>query len=278
MTQKTNLNINPYYDDFDPNDQFYKVLFKPGFPVQARELSTLQSILQNQIESFGSHMFKDGSMVIPGNIAYDQEYYSMIIEPEHLGIPVSLYLNELKGLTLTSQTTGVSVVIDDYLYPEDNSQIDTLTIFVKYVNSGSDNVDATMNDGESLITEEPFIYGNTPISAGESVLKLIDDEACFVGSSVSISAGVYFIRGTFVEVAADKIVLNPYDNDPSYRVGLNINEQLLTAKQDESLYDNARGFSNFAAPGADRLKIETTLAKKESVSYTHLTLPTSDLV
>ena len=45
MAQKTNLNISPYYDDFDPNDQFYKVLFKPGFPVQARELSTLQSIL-----------------------------------------------------------------------------------------------------------------------------------------------------------------------------------------------------------------------------------------
>ena len=42
-------------------------------------------------------MFKDGSMVIPGNIAYDQEYYSMIIEPEHLGLPVNLYLDELKG-------------------------------------------------------------------------------------------------------------------------------------------------------------------------------------
>ena len=104
MAQKTNLNISPYYDDFDPNDQFYKVLFKPGFPVQARELSTLQSILQNQVESFGTHMFKDGSMVIPGNIAYDQEYYSMKIEEEHLGTPVSLYLNELKGLKLTSQT------------------------------------------------------------------------------------------------------------------------------------------------------------------------------
>ena len=45
MTQKTNLNISPYYDDFDKDDQFYKVLFKPGFPVQARELTTLQSIL-----------------------------------------------------------------------------------------------------------------------------------------------------------------------------------------------------------------------------------------
>ena len=212
MTQKTNLNISPYYDDFDKDDQFYKVLFKPGFPVQARELTTLQSILQNQLESFGTHMFKDGSMVIPGNIAYDPDYYSIKIEREHLGVPVSLYLDELKGKKLTSDVTGVSVVIDNYLYPEDNSQIDTLTIFVKYVNSGPDNVDLSMNDGENLITDESFVYGNTSISAGETVLKLIDQEACFVGSAVAISSGVYFIRGNFVEVASDKIVLNPYDN------------------------------------------------------------------
>ena len=31
---------------------------------------------------------------------------------------------------------------------------------------------------------------------------------------------------------------------------------------DSSLNDNARGFSNFAAPGADRLKISTSLTKK----------------
>ena len=94
MTQKTNLNISPYYDDFDPNDQFYKVLFKPGFPVQARELTTLQSGLQNQLESFGSHIFKDGSMVIPGGISYNDNYYSIKIEEEHLGIPVTLYLDQ----------------------------------------------------------------------------------------------------------------------------------------------------------------------------------------
>ena len=61
MPQKTNLNISPYYDDFNKEDKFYKVLFKPGFPVQARELTQSQSILQNQIESFGSHIFKDRS-------------------------------------------------------------------------------------------------------------------------------------------------------------------------------------------------------------------------
>ena len=66
-----------------------------------------------------------------------------------------------------------------------------------------------------------------------------------------------------MKLTAEKIVLNPYDFDPSYRVGLNIDEQLVTAKDDDSLYDNARGFSNFAAPGADRLKIKTNLFKKE---------------
>ena len=90
MPQKTNLNISPYYDDFNKEDKFYRVLFKPGFPVQARELTTLQSSLQNQIESFGSHIFKDGSMVIPGNINFDNTYYSVRIKNTHLGIPVEL--------------------------------------------------------------------------------------------------------------------------------------------------------------------------------------------
>ena len=77
MAQKTNLNISPYYDDFDSEKNFYKVLFRPGYPGQARELTTLQSILQNQVESFGSHIFKEGSVVLPGNIAFDGQFYSV---------------------------------------------------------------------------------------------------------------------------------------------------------------------------------------------------------
>ena len=50
MPQKTNLNVSPYFDDFEESKNYQKVLFKPGSPVQARELTTLQTILQNQIE------------------------------------------------------------------------------------------------------------------------------------------------------------------------------------------------------------------------------------
>ena len=70
MPQQTNLNVAPYFDDYDSSDDFYRVLFKPGFPVQARELTTLQSILQNQIERHVNQMFKEGARVIPGQISF----------------------------------------------------------------------------------------------------------------------------------------------------------------------------------------------------------------
>ena len=37
---------------------------------------------------------------------------------------------------------------------------------------------------------------------------------------------------------------------------------IIGSKDDDSLYDNAKGFTNFAAPGADRFKIGLTLTKK----------------
>ena len=267
MPQKTNLNISPYYDDFDKEDKFYKVLFKPGFPVQARELTTLQSSLQNQIESFGSHIFKDGSMVIPGNIVFDQQYYSVRINNTHLGIPVSLYLEQLKGLRLRGEQSGIIFNIDSFEFVGLENDVTDLTIYVKYLQSGSDNTISSLTDGEQIITESSFVYGNTAVNEGETILTLVDSNASATGSAVGISSGTYFIRGSFVDVSTDKIVLDPYSNLPSYRVGLNIDEQLVTAKEEDSLYDNARGFSNFAAPGADRLKITTTLAKKSLTDF-----------
>ena len=77
MSQETNLNVAPYFDDFNASNDYYKVLFKPAYPVQARELNNLQSILQNQIEKFGQHFFKEGAKVVPGNTYYNNQYHSI---------------------------------------------------------------------------------------------------------------------------------------------------------------------------------------------------------
>ena len=115
MSQKTNLNVSPYYDDFDPNSNYYRVLFKPGFPVQSRELSVLQSILQNQIKSFGNHIFKDGSIVIPGNISYNSSYYAVKINPTHVGLSVGLYLEQLVGKRIKGQTSQITAVVQNVI-------------------------------------------------------------------------------------------------------------------------------------------------------------------
>ena len=262
MPQKTNLNISPYYDDFDKYNNFYRVLFKPGHPVQARELTTLQSILQNQVEGFGSHIFKEGSMVIPGNIQYVAHYSYIKLNSDHLGIDISVYGEKLVGKRLRGKDSGVVCKVDKYFNVNSSTGITDPTIYVTYIRSGTSNEATDMHDGEVLITEDEFTYGNTAVNAEDSIATLISENATGAGSAAALGSGVYFIRGTFVDVDSDKIILDPYTKSPSYRVGLTISEEIITAKENTTLYDNAKGFSNYAAPGADRLKISTKLSTK----------------
>ena len=110
MAQVTNLNIAPYYDDYDASDDFHKVLFRPGFAIQARELTTLQSILQNQIEKHGQHMFKEGTVVIPGQVAYSDSYYSLKLESTFAEeqVQLSQYINYNEPVIVTGETSGAS--------------------------------------------------------------------------------------------------------------------------------------------------------------------------
>ena len=262
MAQAKDLNISPYYDDFDPSNNFYKVLFKPGFPVQARELTNLQSILQNQIETFGSHMFKEGDIVIPGAPTYDLSYNAVKLNSTQFGINISLYVDQLVGKIVEGQTSGVTASVDFVALPDDND-VEDLTIYVKYLNSGvSDPTLTEFISGEALLTKENIVYGNTTINADTAVGTLISSDATAVGSAAFVAEGVYFIRGTFVNVDKQTIILDHYTNTPSYKIGLNIDEEIIGPKDDPSLYDNAQGFTNYAAPGADRFKITLTLVKK----------------
>ena len=262
MSQKTNLNINPYYDDFDSAKNFLKVLFKPGYPVQSRELTTLQSILQNQVEEFGSHMFKEGSMVIPGNIGYDGQFYAVKLNTTQFGIDLSLYIDKFVGKTIQGQVSGITAKVQKVVLPSENSNINDITLYVKYLESDSNFEFSEFVDGELLSATENVVYGNTTINSGTPFGSLINSNATAIGSAASIGEGVYFVRGYFVKVSGQTIILDEYTNTPSYRVGLKITESVVNAKEDESLYDNAKGFTNYASPGADRFKISLTLTKR----------------
>ncbi len=265
MPQQTNLNVAPYFDDFDSANDFHKVLFKPGYPVQARELTTLQSILQNQIEKFGQHFFKEGAKVIPGNISYERKYYAVQLSSTYQGVPVSAYVDQLVGLKITGARSGVTAVVDKVLLAE-NSERGYLTLYVNYIASNAqDNSSQTFLDGEDISCNKTItsgLLGNSTITPGSPLGTTIPNGSTATGSSFSIQDGVYFIRGNFVNVSAETLVLDQYDTSPSYRIGLFVNEEIINADMDETLNDNSQGFNNYSAPGADRLRISVSLFKK----------------
>ena len=265
MPQQTNLNVSPYFDDYSDNSGYHKVLFKPGTPVQARELNNLQSILQNQIEKFGQHFFKEGAKVIPGNTGYNKLYYNIQLQNTFQGVPVSAYIDQLVGTQITGRSSGVTAVVDKVLLAED-SERGNLTLYVAYIGSStSNNSTQTFADGEELTSNTSIssgLLGNSTITAGSPFAITIAQNAAATGSCFQIQDGVYFIRGQFVKVEQQTLILEQYNNQANYRVGLAVNEEIINSDMDETLNDNSQGFNNYSAPGADRLKITLSLFKK----------------
>ena len=65
------FNVEPWFDDFDSTKNYHRILYKPGYAVQARELTQSQTILQDQISKFGLGIYADGSNVSGGSIFVD---------------------------------------------------------------------------------------------------------------------------------------------------------------------------------------------------------------
>jgi len=262
MSQETNLNVAPYFDDFSPEKDYYKVLFKPGYPVQARELTTLQSILQNQVEKFGQHFFKEGAKVIPGNTTFSTNYDCVVLENSYLGVPILDYIDQIVGAQITGENSGVTAVVDNYILSSDSTR-DQVTLYVNYSGSGTSNQEGIFRDGELLSANITISTANTLIAEGVPFASTVGQNATAIASAYFISNGVYFGKGTFLNVSEQKLILDQYSNTPNYRIGLLLEEQIINSDLDPTLTDNSAGFNNFGSPGADRLKISTRLFKKD---------------
>ena len=157
--QKTDLNVSPYYDDFDPSDNFHRVLFRPGFSVQARELTTLQSIMQNQIERHGRHFFKEGAMVIPGQIGFTNAYYAVKLQSTFNSASIAGYLSSYIGAVITGSISGITARV---IGVTDATTTDAPTLYVKYLTSATNTASATGTTGASLANQtSDFVNGES---------------------------------------------------------------------------------------------------------------------
>ena len=264
MPQITDLNVAPYYDDFDKEDNFHRVLFRPGFAIQARELTQLQSILQNQVERFGRHMFQEGSVVIPGQVTYSDIVTNVQLASTFAGetIDPKQYFNATTPVIITGATSGVKAAVIGY---QDATATTQPLLILRYLNSGSDNETESFADSENITADVAITHISTYASEIASATTH-STNAAQIGSAVKVEEGVYFVRGQFVRCEEQTLILSASSTNESARVGFQVTEELIIPELDSSLTDNATGTTNFAAKGAHRLKISLTLVKKDSGS------------
>lgn len=247
----TDFNVFPYYDDFDENKQFYRILYKPGYAVQARELTQMQTILQNQVNRFGNHIFKEGSIVIPGrfnlqtaNTITGPVDYVKVKDIDNANNDVEI--TNFQDVIVKGQTTNIeaeiSLVVDGT-----ESTSNTKTIFVNYLNASNSNSSISVFQPGEILTSNT---GNLVVLSSNPTGK---------GSTFSISEGVIFAKEHFIYFPNQTVVLDRYGINPSAKVGFTIVEEIVNSAADASLLDPALESSNFSAPGADRLKLSPIL-------------------
>ena len=264
ITRVKNFNIAPYFDDFDETKNYHRIQFRPGHAVQARELTQLQTAFQSQLDRFGQYNFKDGSRVVGGKVTVNTELDFIKLTDASFTHSSTTYnttyqannLSSLIGSTITGTGNSGNQVTALVLNAIAATGSDPNTLYIRYLNAGGANKTV-----EKFVADEVFsndagtaIFGKV----GASSITPIGQ-----GSQANIEEGAYFIAGTFVYVAAQTLILDKYTNTPSYILGLNVTETFdLDSASDASLNDNAQGTPNFAAPGAHRYKIATSLIKE----------------
>jgi len=246
---RTNFNLDPWNDDFDPSKNFMRILFRPEKAVQSRELTQIQTMLQKQIDRFGKHVFRDGSIVIPGKFSiYNSESYVKVKDTDNNALAVDI--SEWIGRIVTGSNKEVQAYIVDAVDGVETNT-NTKTIYVRYLNTGTDGTTTAFTESEVLTDSD----GNTLVAVSSS--------ATGKGCRFEITEGVVFAKEHFVTFESQSIVLSRYSQSPNCKIGFVVTENIVNYTDDQSLLDPAVSSSNYTAPGADRFQLVPTLEKYE---------------
>ena len=269
MGINTDLNVDPYYDDFSEAKQFNRILFKPAKAVQARELTQLQTILQKQVERFGSNVYKEGTVISGINITSRPDIsYVKLNDTTGFTDPSIYNQTDSATFTATGNTTGL---VAEIILGENGFQTqdpDLKTFFISYI--GFDDIDvpgASATDVKQFSQGEVLSIKNSSGTILESVT--VATVAAHAGKSFGVSCeeGVVYQKGHFIFVDNQFVIVSKYSNIPgASSVGFTVAENLINSDKDATLLDNASGFNNENAPGADRLQLVPQLVTVATAS------------
>jgi len=264
-----NLNVSPYYDDSNEPligaivNNYNRILFRPGYAVQARELTALQSILQDQVGKFGDHIFKNGSVVQGCEFKLDsQRAFVKILDAGVVNDELADYV----GDTVTGATSGITAVILDTATGTQAESPDLKTLYLRYTSGDGSTTAVHFTGGETLTVTSTTAGRNGDTFVVDTTYDSAEPTNSYWGlaSALTVDNGIVYIDGKFVNHETQTIILSKYSNLPSVKVGFQIVEDTVSSEDDPFLQDPAQGSFNYAAPGADRYRVTTTLVAYES--------------
>jgi hypothetical protein len=233
----TTYNRDPYFDDFDKSKNFVKILFKPGVSVQARELTQLQTAIQEQIKSVGGFLFKNESLVTGGN---SRTFSAVWIDV------VATDLADYVGKTFIGNSNNNLVPAKAQVIAYKNN-----------VTSGVSRLYFVYKNGSRFQSAEELTEDVLSPSVA-SVVTTDTNSNTGMAMAYTISESVFFVKDYFV-VCSEQTIIISENATPSAKIGLAVTEDIITYQDDANLLDPATGSYNYAAPGADRVSISLDL-------------------
>ena len=247
------LRSSPYWDDYDQNKRFHRVLIKPRVPVQTREINQIQSILQNQVEQVTSSIYREGAAVSGGQQTLSNTCLALqVVRSDSVDINNFYNAETTVGAIVNGLTSGAKAIVTQVTTQAGS---DYSAIIISPLNAttftGGEGVEFKNAVSDSTIATMVVAPGTTAAPATTNA------------STFSVADGVFFLRGHLVDVPKQTVILSTATNSPSKRIGFAVTESVVTSSADQTLLDPALGSTNYAAPGADRLKLTAVLIARD---------------
>ena len=269
------LNVSPYYDDYNSSKQFDQILFKPGVAVQARELTQLQTYLHKAIANHAGFNVTEGTRVTGGEGSILRKPYIKINDTDASAAAVSnSTLANYVGDTITGSVTGIQAIILSAYTGSDGEVYNKKTFYLRYIGGNTQGTTSGELNGSSI----HFDPGETlTVTSADSDRNgdtfVVDANVDTPGTDISknfhgyglffaIAEGVFFLKGRFVNHLRQEVLVDKYNPLASSFIGLTVTEEIVDSDDDSTLLDPAAGSYNYNAPGADRYKISTTIGIK----------------
>ena len=239
-----------FKDDFKDSDNYHRILFNSGRALQARELTQMQTIIQTEIQRFGSNIFKEGGKVNGGNVTLNSLEFIRLATGALPSTP-----SDVEGETFTDGD-GIQIKVIKAVAATGS---DPDTIYIEYRNTSS---------GTAGASPVRCANGGTLTHDGATLdpLTIASTGATGRGLEASITKGSFYVQGHFVFAKQQSTFVNKYSTSGTKELGFKLVQDIVDETDDEALFDNQGASPNTASPGAHRYRITLTLTTRDQLA------------